>query len=85
MIRTIINHVFNPLHVFCRLRDLGISKSRARWLCSIHEQWIYRPLILKGGETMESLLFWLSTVKVDNVVKGVMVGVIALAASFLLW
>lgn len=80
-----IQHYSCPLHIYCRLRDFGISKPKAMWCCSRYEWWIYNPLVLKGGEKMSTLLFWLSTVDVDNVVKGVVIGVIALATSFLLW
>ena len=33
--RLLVEHYSNPLHVYCRLIDIGISKERARSL-SIH-------------------------------------------------
>lgn len=29
-LRNVLQHVFNPVHVYCRLRDLGLGKCKAR-------------------------------------------------------
>ena len=42
-----LKHYLNPLHIFCRLRDMGISKGKAAFLCQIYEQFIFRPLLVK--------------------------------------
>jgi len=47
-IRLAIWHVFNPLHVFCRLRDAGVRGSVAMRLCRIYERWFYNPLLARG-------------------------------------
>jgi hypothetical protein len=36
-------HYLNPLHVYCRLRDLGVPGSVARSISSGYERVIYRP------------------------------------------
>lgn len=33
-----LEHHLNPLHVFCRLRDLGIGKTPAQFICLIYEK-----------------------------------------------
>jgi hypothetical protein len=40
-------HVLNPLHVYCRLRDMGLPGSVARAVTSGYERAVYRPLM--GG------------------------------------
>lgn len=39
---TTIKHYMNPLHIYCRLRDLGIAKGTARFLCRIYERIIFK-------------------------------------------
>ncbi len=39
----------NPLHIFCRLRDIGIDKEPAIFLCKIYEGMVFRTFILRGG------------------------------------
>ena len=36
-----LRHLFNPLHVACRLQDCGLSRATARQTCAVWE-WIYR-------------------------------------------
>jgi len=38
---TVLQHYLNPLHIYCRLRDMGITKGAASLLCRIYEQTIY--------------------------------------------
>jgi len=35
-------HYLNPLHVYCRLRDLGLPSSVARTISSGYERILYR-------------------------------------------
>jgi len=42
-----IKHYFNPLHVYCRLRDLGLGKGSACFLCTLYERIIFRRYILR--------------------------------------
>ena len=42
--RDFFQHVFNPLHMFCRLRRVGVTPAAARNLCRIYERGIYRFL-----------------------------------------
>jgi len=43
-LRKILCHVANPLHVYCRLRDMGIPKLRSRRLAAVWERCVARPL-----------------------------------------
>jgi hypothetical protein len=44
---SVIQHYLNPLHVYCRLRNLGLGKKQAAFICRIYEQIIFRIFILK--------------------------------------
>ncbi len=46
-----IKHYMNPLHIYCRLRDMGISKQAASFLCRVYESKIFKPLARGGGES----------------------------------
>ena len=37
-------HYLNPLHVYCRLRDLGLPGPVARTISSGYERILYRPV-----------------------------------------
>jgi len=37
----------NPLHIYCRLRDIGIAKGTAMFLCRLYERSVFRPLSAK--------------------------------------
>ena len=39
-IRASLQHFFNPLHLYCRLRDLGFSEDFARKLCRFYERYL---------------------------------------------
>ena len=43
----VIKHYMNPLHIYCRLRGLGLAKAPAASLCRIYERIIFRHLIIK--------------------------------------
>ena len=42
-----LQHYLNPLHIYCRLRDIGISKGTAVFLCRIYEHFMFRPFLVK--------------------------------------
>jgi hypothetical protein len=42
-----LKHYLNPLHVYCRLRDLGMGKGTAVFLCRIYEHSIFRPFLIR--------------------------------------
>jgi len=41
-IRRDFRHYFNPLHVYCRLRDIGLGSTGARRLCRAYERFFFR-------------------------------------------
>jgi hypothetical protein len=41
-----IKHYINPLHVYCRLRDIGLEKHKAIGLCRLYEKSIFRRVCL---------------------------------------
>lgn len=41
-VRNMAQHVFNPLHVFCRLRQAGMNDRAARFVCRVYETCLYR-------------------------------------------
>lgn len=43
-IRDALTHRLNPLHLYCRLRDLGLPSALARSLTKGYERVLYRPL-----------------------------------------
>ncbi len=40
-----LQHLLNPLHVYCRLQDAGLAESLARRLCCAYERAVYRRLL----------------------------------------
>ncbi|MDY6972548.1 MAG: hypothetical protein SV775_09500 [Thermodesulfobacteriota bacterium] len=42
-----IKHYMNPLHVYCRLRDIGVAKGTASVLCRIYERCLFRCFFMK--------------------------------------
>lgn len=40
-IRDALRHYFNPLHIFCRLRRLGLGKETSLRLARFYERYIY--------------------------------------------
>lgn len=44
-----IRHRLNPLHVYCRLCDCGLSSERARKLSNLYERVIYKRLTRRLG------------------------------------
>ncbi|WP_243543913.1 hypothetical protein [Pseudodesulfovibrio tunisiensis] len=44
-IRSRLQHHFNPLHVYCRLRGMGIAHKTARSLTFCYERLVYRLVL----------------------------------------
>jgi hypothetical protein len=42
--RKAFQHVFNPLHVYCRLKDIGLPGFMARKMCRAYERFVFRLL-----------------------------------------
>ncbi|MBF0481448.1 MAG: hypothetical protein HQK81_14040 [Desulfovibrionaceae bacterium] len=40
-LRNFLQHTFNPVHMYCRLMDFGLDKTRARKMCSVYERYFY--------------------------------------------
>ena len=39
-----LQHRLNPVHMYCRLMDIGIGKHRARLVCAVYERFLYRMM-----------------------------------------
>ena len=48
-----ISHYLNPLHIYCRFREIGIPKKPAIFLCRSYEKNIYNG---NGGSRASKLL-----------------------------
>lgn len=44
-IRSHLQHRFNPLHVYCRLRTFGLAHRAARAVTSCYEKMLYRHVL----------------------------------------
>ncbi len=42
-----LQHRVNPLHVYCRLMDLGLGRFLSRRLCMLYERWFF-PVERRG-------------------------------------
>ena len=40
--RKAVHHVLNPLHVYCRLKDMGLSGPMAHKMCRAYERFVFR-------------------------------------------
>jgi len=47
-----LQHRLCPLHIYCRLRNLGLSKKAARNLCHCYEVNIYQPVYKRYLKTI---------------------------------
>jgi hypothetical protein len=45
-----IKHYINPLHIYCRLRDIGLPKGAAAFLCRLYERVIFKSTPEPGLE-----------------------------------
>ena len=41
-LRMLFQHVCNPLHVYCRLRDMGMDSHVAMRVCTLYERVLFR-------------------------------------------
>jgi len=48
-----MQHWLNPLHIYCRLRDVGLPKGTALFLGWLYEILIFRWLILRANKKKE--------------------------------
>jgi hypothetical protein len=48
---TALKHYLNPLHVYCRLRDIGLGKGFASFLCRSYERMIFRRFMSNAGQS----------------------------------
>ena len=39
---SLLKHYMNPLHIYCRLRDIGLGKNACAFLCRIYERAIFK-------------------------------------------
>lgn len=42
-------HYLNPLHIFCRLREIGLPKKLAIFLSRFYERAIFNPFLVNRG------------------------------------
>jgi len=41
-LRRALQHLLNPLHLYCRLRDFGVGTLKAQRMCASYERIVYR-------------------------------------------
>jgi hypothetical protein len=60
--KTTLQHHMNPLHVYCRLREIGIPKKVASPVCFYYEHTIFRflimPLLTKTYSMLDPVMPW---------------------------
>lgn len=44
-VRRYFQHVFNPLHIYCRLRDVGVHPPSAMKVTMAYSRFIHRYLV----------------------------------------
>ena len=44
-VRRHLQHLLNPLHLYCRLKQAGLTEPLARKLCEAYERALYRRLL----------------------------------------
>jgi len=42
-----LQHYLNPLHVYCRLKDLGLAERPAIFLCRLYERAVFNYLLVR--------------------------------------
>ncbi|MDO9632814.1 MAG: hypothetical protein Q7I92_13030 [Humidesulfovibrio sp.] len=40
-----LQHLLNPLHLYCRLQQAGLAEPLARRLCKAYERSVYRRIL----------------------------------------
>jgi len=41
----VFERLYNPLHLYCKLREIGIKKDVAKALCENYENYVYLPVV----------------------------------------
>lgn len=41
----IFKHYLNPLHIYCRLMDIGIDKNKSIKIGKLYEKWIWTKIL----------------------------------------
>jgi len=59
-------HHLNPLHIFCRLREVGLPKETAILLCQLYERAVYNPFLSNKGDLKTSAVNVHSTEPMSN-------------------
>ena len=55
---SILQHYLNPLHIYCRLRDIGMTKELATCLCRFYERFIFKCLSGREQKKQVKLKFF---------------------------
>jgi hypothetical protein len=42
-----VRHYMNPLHVYCRLRGLGVSRGTASYMSRRYERYLFKRIFLR--------------------------------------
>jgi hypothetical protein len=42
-----LKHYLNPLHIYCRLRDIGLAKGQAVVICRFYEKTFFKLLFIR--------------------------------------
>ncbi|WP_419780743.1 hypothetical protein [Maridesulfovibrio sp.] len=42
-IKAYLEHIFNPLHIYCRLMDCGLPSSKAKKVARTYEICLFKP------------------------------------------
>ena len=63
---TFLQHYLNPLHIFCRLREIGREKTSAIFLCQFYERAIFNPFLTNKGNFKNAAVHIHSTESMSN-------------------
>ncbi len=44
-VKMYFDHIFNPLHVMCRLKNLGFTLKTARRISIMYENYVFNPIL----------------------------------------
>ena len=50
--RPSLQHYLNPLHIFCRMREIGLPKIPATFLCQTYERAFFNPIFKNLGKSV---------------------------------
>jgi hypothetical protein len=62
-----IQHYLNPLHIYCRLRDFGLSQYQATALCKFYEKIFFRLLYLNKTNCWNNINIGKNRDRVENI------------------